>query len=177
MDKFIYYADEQPPETAASILGGISGPYTHLKKQRDEGKQWCSLICHLYHTYYITIHDVCSISALLLNMCTLAPTHTLTHTVLWNKYKNMFYLYIQTLTPGFHISHTVCLSLYYKRILNMQINNNQRRRRQSVEGWADHTHTCRSKKTKVNNDAVWFVMCIIHIILPCMTFVLSQHFC
>jgi len=39
LDKFIEYADEQQPETAASVLVGISGPYTNLKKQRDEGKQ------------------------------------------------------------------------------------------------------------------------------------------
>jgi len=51
---FTQYADEQPPETAVAFYGGISEPYTHLKKTRDEGKQLCCLPCYvrLYMFYY-----------------------------------------------------------------------------------------------------------------------------
>jgi len=72
MDMFIQYADEQPPESAATYHRGISGPYTNLEKKRGEGKQLCSLLCHVGHTYCITMHDVvnvCPVSALLSNMC------------------------------------------------------------------------------------------------------------
>jgi len=40
MNTFIQCADEQQPEGAVAVLGGISGPYTNLKKKRDEGKHY-----------------------------------------------------------------------------------------------------------------------------------------
>ena len=49
MDNLNQYADEQPPETAAAVLEGISGPYTNLKKKRDEGNQFCSFVVWVIH--------------------------------------------------------------------------------------------------------------------------------
>jgi len=45
MNTIIQCADEQQPEGAVTVLGGISGPYTNLKKKRDEGKHYMYVVC------------------------------------------------------------------------------------------------------------------------------------